>query len=158
MLSPFNTSQGKYDIILDYREIIVGGLRLDKWIPDDVLNILCRNRVYRPTKSVLLWNLIHICLSFYHINGTCLCTKRFTVLQNLIESYMPNLCRFLTHQNLYMLYCFTVGTYGFLDKDLTYTDYIQVCLDLEESKATYRLRLDPQHVSRPFHPLPYPRM
>lgn len=153
-----NSFGGTYNIILDCRNIIIDGLKLDSWISEDALNGFCWNRAHGSSKSERIWNLTHICLSFYHINGIRFCSKRFSTLLNLVKNYMSDLCRALTYRDFYMFYCFFFGTYDSLDRYLTYMECIRFYLDFEESEATYHLWLDPRKVLQPFHPLSYPHM
>lgn len=78
----------------------------------------------------------------------------YDALKVYLKLYAESKHSFYTSRFSYVLLFFSWYVW-ISGSDLKYSDYIIVFTALEESVVTYRLQVDPQFLSKLFHPFPY---
>lgn len=90
-------------------------------------------------RNRLSWDVIHVCLSFFHSNGFYLFSGEFTVLLDLLNTYHPGIVDVMGQNYSDYLYLYVFGICGPLLTSASYVEVIQNATEAAPEDTSYTI-------------------
>lgn len=105
--------------------------------------------------SKLNWDVIRVCLSFFHSNGFYLFSDEFAVLLDLLSTYHSGVVDIMGHKYFRYLYSYAAEVYRHLPASALYVDVTQNAVEAVAEDISYTIYF-PQDASDSY--IPYPAL
>lgn len=137
----------------NYLAIHIGGAPLGHWL-DEVMIDIANAGLPPVDRNLLAWELIHICLSFFHLHGLFITQGEFDVLVSLLTYHSSCVGELLGYTNIFYLYSYVVAMFGYLPTSASYSPIVQDAIDALANGDVPQISLPP---NPPTASIPYPR-